>query len=280
MLRLLVFFPTKCRSAIATFIGGLAYKIAKNRRHITQVNIQLAFPELSPTAQDQLVRDVFKENILGLLDIGLVAWGNHEKLRQKTTIHGAEHLSQAYRKGQGIVLVGAHYTCLDLGGLLFSFFFPVTLLYRPHKNALFNRFLVISRQRFCDDLLVKNNMRGMIRALKKGRIFWYPADQDYGRKHAVFAPFFNVNSATINITSRLAKINQSPVLVFSCHRVEHGGYSIHISKPIDNMPSGDDIFDASRINAELEARIRQYPAQYMWVHRRFKTRPEGECSPY
>lgn len=280
LLRLLAYLPEQFRSKVATYLGFIAYKTAKRRRHITQVNIKLAFPELSAAEQDQLVRSVFKQNILGLFDIGLVAWGNHKKLHQLTTIHGAENLSKAYSQGKGVMLVGAHYSCLELGGLLFSFFYPVTALYRPHKNALFDRFLKVSRNRFCDGLLVKSDMRGMVRALKKGKIFWYPADQDYGRKHAVFAPFFNIPAATINITSRLAKINRSPVLVFSCHRISNGRFAIHISKPLNNIPSGNDTDDAARVNAEIEAGIRKFPAQYMWVHRRFKTRPEGEPSYY
>ncbi len=278
LLRITVYLPAQWRKHIARTFGLTLYRLASRRRHITETNIKLCFPELTLQEQDQLVKQVFIENMLGLLETGLPLWGNREKLRSKVSFDGMETLEAAYAQGKGVILVGAHYSSLDLGGFLFSLFSPVDVLYRPHKNLLFNHFLVHSRRQFCNEVIPKNDMRAIIRCLKQGSVFWYPADQDYGAKHSVFAPFFGVNAATINVTSRLAKVNASPTLIFSCHRTSDNRYHIRVTPPLDNMPSGNDVADATQVNRGLEAEIRRYPAQYMWVHRRFKTRPNGE--PY
>jgi KDO2-lipid IV(A) lauroyltransferase len=106
---------------------------------------------------------------------------------------------------------------------------------------------------------------------------WYAPDQDFGPKHSVYAPFFNVPAATITATSRFAKLNDSPILMFTHHRChDDSGYELELFPVIENFPSGDDVQDATRINQELEKGILKDPSQYMWVHRRFKTHPEGK----
>ena len=280
LLLIMSYMPMRIKQATAHFAGFLAYTLAHKRRSITETNLTLAFPELDQTAHKKLVKAVFYENMLGLLDTGLAKWGNRTRLMSQCEIIGGEHITEALAQQKGILLVGAHYSCLDLGGLLFSLFYPVDIMYRPHKNALFNLFLERSRLSFCYGLIEKSNVRAMIRSLKKGHIFWYPADQDYGAKHSVFAPFFGVEAATINITSRLAALSGATVLVFSCHRIKLNHYRITISPAIQGIDSSNLEQEAATINHHLEHEIRKFPAQYMWVHRRYKTRPEGQPSLY
>jgi KDO2-lipid IV(A) lauroyltransferase len=157
----------------------------------------------------------------------------------------------------------------------------VGVMYRALKNPLLDLVMRNSRRKFCAEVIERSDMRSVVRFLKKDGIMWFAPDQDYGRKQSVFAPFFGIEAATITMLPRLCKINQSAVLILSHHRKPNGkGYLVTISEALSDFPSGDDRQDAATINSELEQRIRQYPLQYMWLHKRFKTRPEGQDSLY
>jgi KDO2-lipid IV(A) lauroyltransferase len=121
----------------------------------------------------------------------------------------------------------------------------------------------------------------MIRRLREGKVVWYAPDQDYGPKQSVFAPFFGVPAASIVATMRIAEMGRAVVVPLYHYRDENDHYHVEIQEPLENFPSGDDLADAARVNAVIERNVARYPDQYFWVHRRFKTRPEGEppCYP-
>ena len=178
-------------------------------------------------------------------------------------------------------LVGAHYSTLDMGGMLVTAVSGMDAIYKPHSNPLIDQVMKKSRERYCGKVVDRKNMREVVKSFKQGSVFWYAPDQDYGRDVSVFAPFFGVNAATIKYTAKLAKINNSPVVILGHHRKsDDSGYVVSFSKALEGYPSGDDVADATRINQAIEREIRKYPEQYMWVHRRFKTRPEGEAGFY
>lgn len=281
LVRLLVWLPRPVRYGLGRFFGGLMYRFGKRRRHITEVNIGLCFPELTASQQQAMVKKVIKENIIGLIDIA-VAWFRKPTYSFKNlTIEGEQNLLQAKSMGKGVLLVGAHYTTLDLGALLVSSISEIDGIYRPHNDPRIDRVIKTSREKFCGRMVDRNNMRGVIKSLKDGRVFWYAPDQDYGKDVSVFAPFFGINAATVKFTAKIAKISRAPVVIFSHFRKpDDSGYIVSFSKPLEDYPSGDEVADATRINHELETEIRKYPEQYMWVHRRFKSRPEGEQGFY
>lgn len=280
ILRILVCLPWKAQLATGRFVGWLIYHMAHRRRHITEVNIKLCFPHLNEAEHQALVYQTMIENALGLIETGISFWGDKEKLRSRVTFEGLDILESAKAEGKGIVLVGAHYTTLDLGGVLFSLFSPVDIMYRPHNNGLFDTVLLNARRRWAEDVIPNNEMRRIIKSLKQGHIFWYPADQDYGPKYSVFAPFFGVNAATITTTSWLARLTQGPVLVLGHHRCRDSFNYILKVERIENFPQADETTNAALVNQAIEKHIRRFPAQYMWVHRRFKTRPPGEPGYY
>jgi len=277
----LVRFPKKLQYALGRIIGRLFYRLGKRRRHITEVNIKLCFPEFSATQQTLLVKQVLEENVIGFIETA-VCWYRSPAYSQKhLTIEGLENLQAAKALGKGVLLVGAHYTTLDLGDLLATSVTELDAMYRPHNDPAIDKVIRGSREKFCGQIIDKNNMRGMIKCIKSGHVFWYAPDQDYGRDVSVFAPFFGISAATIKITAKIAKLCDCPVVVFSHHRkADDSGYIVSFNKALDNYPSGDDVADATMVNSAIEAEIRKYPAQYMWVHRRFKTRPEGEADFY
>jgi len=281
LMRLVALLPYPTQITLGRALGHLLYLFAHRRRNIAITNIAKCFPELSSVEQEMLAKQSVIENAIGLIET-CIAWWNWQDIKlDDIEVHGAEHLERAHAEGRGVVLVGGHYSTLDMGGVLMSKINIVDVMYRVNKNPLFDLVMRRSREKFCNEVIERRNMRTVIKCLKKGNIVWYAPDQDYGPKHSVFAPFFGVQAATITATSRLAKINNSPILILSHHRrADNKGYTVSITPPLENFPSGDDITDATNINVALEKEIRKYPAQYMWVHRRFKTRPEGEAPFY
>lgn len=265
---------------VGKVIGWLAYRLVKRRRQITEVNIRLCFPELDEAAQKKLVKDCINENAIGLIETARAWFTDPDTIRGQMEVHGLDHLQKAHALGRGVIVIGGHYSALDLGSVMASRYVDFNGMYRPHKNPLMDKVMRESRLRVAR-IVDRADMRTIIRTLKAGEYLWYAPDQDYGAAVSVFAPFFGVEAATIKTTTKLAQINQSPVLVLSYHRkADNSGYVMRFGEPLEGFPSGDEVVDATRINQALEQEIRRCPEQYMWVHRRFKTRPPGEKSFY
>ncbi|OEY67989.1 lipid A biosynthesis acyltransferase [Marinobacter sp. X15-166B] len=269
--------PRRLQQWLGIAIGELAFRCLPRRRHIASVNIGLCFPELSASEQRQLVRKAFHSNGIGIMEIGQAWFRNPEGLRSRTEVHGLEQVTAALDKGKGILLLGGHYSTLDLGGSLVSLFIDADVMQRDHNNPLMNAVMTRARERHYGVALNSKDLRGLLRRLKQNRIIWYATDQDYGRKGIVFAPFFGVATGSITATSRIAERSGCAVIPFSHFRHPQGiGYDIYFHPPLENFPSGDDLADATLVNATIEGEIRRYPDQYLWMHRRFKTRPSPD----
>lgn len=266
---------------VGTCIGHLGYRLVKRRRKITEVNIRLCFPELDEEAQKKLVKDCMIENAIGLIETARAWFADPSTIDNEMEVTGFEHVQSALAQGRGLLVIGGHYSGLDIGGLMLSRIIDDYYgMYRPQKNALMDKTMRESRLRH-GNVIDRRDMRTIVRALKNNKFVWYAPDQDYGAEVSVFAPFFGVKAATIKTTSKLAQINNSPVLITSYHRKpDNSGYILRFNPVLEGFPSGDEVEDAARINRELEKEIRKCPAQYMWVHRRFKTRPPGEPGFY
>ena len=257
-------------------IGRLLYFVLKRRRNITEVNVQLCFPEKSPEEQKGIVKNIFANNATGLFEAAMGWWWSEKKLRSVTEVRGLDILEDTKAEGKGVLCLGAHFTTLELCGTLMPMFTQTDATYRPQNNALMDWMILRNRQRNCGAVIDRNNTRLFIRRLKQGNTVWYAPDQDYGAKHSVFAPFFGIEAATIVAANRLVKITKSPIVVcFHYRKPDDSGYVIEYFRPqeLADFPTGDDEEDALRINQVMEYIIRKNPEQYMWVHRRFKTRP-------
>lgn len=267
--------------AIGKGLGLLAWRFAKRRRHITETNIALCFPEKSPEQQRQLVKDTFVANGIGLIETATGWCRDSEPLRHRVTYIGEEHVARAEALGKGVIIVGIHFSTLDLGGALHSLFFSADVVYRPHNNPLFERFMTRARRRIFGQAIDRHDLRGVVRHLKAGRLVWYSPDQDFGRDVSVFAPLFGQQAASIRLTAKLARMTGAPVVPMMFHRnPDNMTYTIESLPALEGFPSSDEVADATRINQFIELAIRQHPEQYLWLHRRFKTRPEGEPGVY
>lgn len=261
-------------------LGRLAYVIAPARRRITEINIALCFPQLSAEQQKQVVQNTLRSVGISVVEMAVALWGVDQKLADRYQLEGLEHITRAQEQGKGVLLVGCHFTTLDVAARLLSRHVKYDMLYRKDPNPLLAYELIRARESFAGEAIVRSDTRKLIRNLREGHVVWYAPDQDFGADHSVFAPFFGVAAATVTGTARVAQLGKAVVLPFSHYRDERGHYRLVIHPPLEHFPCGDDVVDATRINHFFEEAIALQPDQYFWVHRRFKTRPPGEPRLY
>ena len=272
--------PLGMQIVLGRAIGAVGYRFARARRHIARTNIALCFPELDEGAREALVRRTFTSTGIGAVETAMAWFGDIGRFDGRVTFEGLDALTAAQRRGRGVVLIGAHFSTLDLAGALLSQAVDLDVIYRYNKNPVIEWAMRRGRERRFNDGSERSDARAVLTRLKGGHTIWYAADQDYGRKVSVFAPFFGVPAATITATSRFARFNSSPAVFISHFRdAKTRTWSLHL-REIAAFPGTDEVEDARRINEVIEREIRRHPDQYLWLHRRFKTRPEGEPRPY
>jgi KDO2-lipid IV(A) lauroyltransferase len=272
--------PVRVQFWLGRAVGALGYRFARARRHVARVNVALCFPALDETGREALVRRAFASTGIGAIETTIAWFGNLERYRERFTIEGLDLLTAAQRRGRGVVLVGAHFTTFELAGALLAEVAPFGVIYRRNKNPVIDAFMLRGRRRRYDAVIERSQVRLVLQRLKQGHTIWYAADQDYGRKVSTFAPFFDVQAATITATARFAQFNRSAVIFVSHFRDPRARtWSLRL-REIEDYPTGIDRDDAVRINSVIESEILRYPDQYLWLHRRFKTRPPGEPRPY
>ncbi|WP_028109998.1 LpxL/LpxP family Kdo(2)-lipid IV(A) lauroyl/palmitoleoyl acyltransferase [Ferrimonas futtsuensis] len=276
LMKLLTFLPLKAQWWLGSGLGRLLQATLKKRVHVARTNLRLCFPEKSEAEREALLRDNFNQTGMALFDSVNGWWWSDERIQKHMTIKGIEHIEQAKADGQGVILFAAHCLMLEAGARVFGQKCPGVGVYRPHNNKFMEYLQVQGRLRSNKGLIPKREVRQMVKALRSGEVIWYTADQDAGRKGAVFAPFFAVEEAvTVTGASTLAKLGKAKVMPFFVERnKDNSGYTIEILPPLEDFPSGDEMTDAVRGNQILEQLIRRRPEQYMWLHRRFKTRPQ------
>ncbi len=262
-------------------LGWLLYHALARRRHIARTNLRLCFPELSESERERLLREHFGALGIALFELGLAWWASDERLRRLVKATGLEHIQQSLRRGKGVILLGAHFTNMELGLRLLSLFQPCQMMYRKNNNPLLDYIIHRGRSRHPGQMFPREDVRTLYRSLKQNLVVWYAPDQNYGRRHCVFVPFFVPPAATITTTSRFARKSGAAVIPFVQYRLAgKRGYEVVVLPPLSNFPTEDDVADARVINEVLEREIRRSPEQYLWVHRRFKTRPPGEKDLY
>lgn len=263
------------------WVGKGYYLIARRARQITQINLAQCFPELSAKKRNQLCKENFATMGMTLIEIGLATWGNEQQLKPLCQINGWEHLDAAKANGKGVLLLTAHLLSPDLGGRLLRLKTPFSALALIPHNAVMNWVMRRSRAKFLGENIHPSNVRALIKRLKNNEVVWYAADQDLGAKQSVFAPFFNVETATALALSRIAKISGAQMVPFFQYRdPKTHAYILEFLPALKAFPSGHYLEDATRINALLEKAIRQQPAHYYWQYKRFQTRPIGEPELY
>ncbi|MCP8898929.1 LpxL/LpxP family Kdo(2)-lipid IV(A) lauroyl/palmitoleoyl acyltransferase [Gilvimarinus xylanilyticus] len=277
---LVAHLPWALSHRLGVLLGRLFYRFADSRREIARTNVALCFPELDEVERDARVRDILRDVGLSFIETAIALWGPDRAIEGRYTLKGMEILHRLQNEGRGVLLLGGHYTTLDMAGRIMGLNIECDMIYRVDRNPLLAAAMASARERYSGTTIPREDVRQLVKNLRKGHRIWYAPDQDYGVQNTVFAPFMGIEAATVTATARMAQMGRAAVVPFEHYRDEQGVYHVEIKEPLENFPSGDDVADAAAANAVVEAVVRRHPTQYLWVHRRFKTRPEGEPSPY
>ena len=278
---LLAHLPYRVLLALGRLLGRLIDHIPSPRRPVAERNISLCFPELDAPQQQALVKAHMHDLGLMLAEFALGWMGSDAALgRIPVRIEGLEHLRAAREQSRGVLLVGGHFSHLELCARLVSRSIRIAGMYRRMDSDVFEWAVLRARLDYAEAMFDKDDLRGTVRYLRGGGTLWYAPDQDMRSKDSVFVPFFGVPAATITATHHLARLSGALVMPFFHRRRENGGYDIRIGAPLVDVPSKDVTADTARVNAAIEQMVREAPEQYLWVHKRFKTRPAGEPPVY
>ncbi|WP_076540744.1 LpxL/LpxP family Kdo(2)-lipid IV(A) lauroyl/palmitoleoyl acyltransferase [Shewanella sp. UCD-KL21] len=278
LMKLTQLLPLRWQMTLGKGLGRLVLKLAASRRHTAERNFQLCFPDMPAAEREALLKRNFEETGKALFDTINAWWWSDEKVQQHMTIKGDEHVRNTLDNGQGVILFAVHCLPLEMGARMFGQFQPGIGVYRPHNNPVMEYLQVKGRLRSNKGLVPKRDLRKMVKSLRNPDVIWYTADQDFGRSSAVFIPLYAVpDAATITGATTLAKLGRAKVLPFFVERNDDDtGYNMEILAPLDNFPGENELEDAIRGNKIIEQLIDRNRNQYMWLHRRFKTRPTKE----
>lgn len=276
ILRTIELLPYTQLVRVGRLLGRFARRLPLNYIKVARCNMQLCLPELDTAAREALLDRHFQALGVTMCESAMSWWSPDERIAKLSRIEGLEHLEQALARGRGVIILTAHFTTLEIGArILNTTGFPMNVLYRPPKNQLFAYVANTNRRAYArgemKGTIERDDIRGMVRALRRNACVWYAPDQSYRNKGAEMVPFFGIPAATNVATSRLAQMTGAAVLLYSHERLpEARGYRVVIGPILEGYPSGSTQADALRFNHFIEAQVRRIPEQYWWIHRRFK----------
>jgi KDO2-lipid IV(A) lauroyltransferase len=274
---LLHFLPLALLAPLGRAFGLLLYPRARERRHVALKNVGLCFPQLPERERRRLVRRHFQALGRSLLERGIVWWSSRERVMRVIRVEGEEHWRAV--AGSPVVWLAPHFVGLDMGGTRLAAEHRAISVYSRQKNPVFDKVLYHGRTRFVMPELFarQDGIRPVIKAMRSGLPFYYLPDMDFGGRDSIFVPFFGVPAATITGLSRIARMARAKVVPTVTYQLPGGqGYVLRFYPPWERYPTDDIAADTRRMNAFIEQCVREHPEQYFWVHKRFKTRPEGE----
>ena len=282
LLYILVLLPYPVIYWLGTRLGRLSKVFLKKRGQIAERNLELCFPQMPKSEREALVNKNFESVGMGLFETGMAWFWPEWRVKRWFKVSGLENVSMIQEKGQGILLIGIHFLTLELGARIFGIYNPGVGVYRPNDNPVMDWLQTWGRLRSNKFMIDRKDVKGMIRSLKAGEIVWYAPDHDYGPRKSVFVPLFAVDkAATTTGTYILARTSKPALIPFTPKRLPEGkGYELIISPPVADFPVDNEENTARAMNKVVEQEILRAPDQYMWLHRRFKTRPEGDASLY
>lgn len=271
--------PWRWQRPVGRALGLFAYYFVPIRRRVVMINLGLCFPEKSARERRALARAHYVALAQGVFETAMAWWsklGDYPPYR----ITGAAHLERAIAGGRGVILLTAHTTTLEGCGRIMTEHFAIGCLYRDPNNPVVARPMRRQRERRMSIAVHFDDLKGLIRALRAGHAIWYAPDQGKRTKQSEILPFFGEPAITNTATGKLAEMTGAPVVPYFARRESDGSYTLTILPPLENFPTSDAAADAIRINRLIEEHVRRAPAQYLWVHKRFKGRGEGYPDVY
>ena len=280
LVRLLVMLPLSWQVVLGERLGRMAARVIPRRRQVIRTNLRLCFPEMPEAQREAMVDEHFACLGRGLFEAAMAWFASDERLAPVFEIEGREHLEAAIASGQGLLLLTAHFSTLEIGArvVVLKGGLPFHAMYRPYKNPVMDFCMHRFRGRKAGQpALPRDDLRGLVRALRAGRAIWYAPDQTLDMRSSIFAPFFGVPAATVVATSRLAQMGRARVLPFMPRKTARG-WCVRFYPMLEPFPGDNELEDTTRVNQAIEAGVRLAVPEYFWIHKRFKRRPPG-CDP-
>ncbi len=273
-LRLIAILPYPLQYLCGHCFGLLIWLLPLAKKRIISINLKQCFPDISSTQRKRLLFKNCLSMGMSLIEIAMSWWSSDRALRKRVQIDGLDNLADALEHGHGVILLGAHFTTLEIGGRLLRQHVPFYVLQRDQKNLLFDAIMTRARIRNYQKAIHRNNIKELLKSLKHNMPVWYAPDQHFGGSNNVVVQFFNTPAPSNPATSRIAKISKAKVVPFFQERLPGlQGYHLKLLPALKNYPTEDIEQDTALINQELERLIRMRPEQYLWAHRRFKGQP-------
>lgn len=278
--------PYRLQMGIGGALGALAYYVIPGRRRVAATNLQLCYPALDDVARQRLLKAHFRSVGQGALETGICWWGRRTKVERLAAVEGLHHLEDAATRGRGIILLSAHTTSLELGVRMAQKYmtdlgFDTTAMYKPPHDPVVDYVMRTRREAHIGGAsIADNDVVGLLSALRRGNAVWYAADQKANEKLGMLVEFFGQPAMTHIAISRLAKMTRATVVpFFTLRRADGQGYRLIVKPPLTDFPSGDAATDARQINAIIESVVAEDPAQYFWLHQRFKRKGFNPYKP-
>ncbi len=275
--------PLPLQAALGWLLAQLLYLVVVPRRRVVHTNLRLCFPELGERERRRLARRIVIAVTRSMLERGVLWWASEARIRRLVELRGVEKIRALHAEGRAVVILVPHFVGLDMAGSRMAMEMDCVSMYSAQNNKLLEKMLLHGRLRFGHQELLsrQDGIRGAVKAMKRGRPFYYLPDLDFGRKESVFVPFFGVQTATVPGLPRIARLADAVVVPLIVRMKPWGrGYLAEFGEPWSDFPGEDATTDTARMNAYIEAEVRKSPEQYYWVHKRFKTRPPGEAKIY
>ena len=278
---LLHWLPLPVLGRFGALVGSVLFALLRKRRHIALTNLRLCMPELDEAARVRLARAHFQAYSRSVWERAILWWAPPARLRRLIRVEGAVPLAQI--AAGPTILLCPHFVCLDVAGVAVMLESSLCSIYVKQKNRAFDEVLRRGRSRFRPVTLVarKEGVKPIIRAMREHLPYFMLPDMDFGPKDAEFVPFFGIPAATLTAPGRIAAATGAAVIpVVATFLPGYAGWQVRFYPAWDSFPGDDMAASARRMNAFIEERVREAPAEYFWTHKRFKTRPEGQSSLY
>lgn len=270
LLRLFAMLPYPCLLVIGRTLGRMLRLVITRFSSTARRNMELCLPELTAEAREKLITHHFESLGIALFETAMSWWASDRRIRAISQVEGREHLDAALARGNGVLLLSAHFTTLEIGARILATFTPINIMYRPTKNECLAYFLGRNRGRRAKRAIPRDDIRTLVTALRNNECVWYAPDQCYRKKGAEMVRLFGIPAATNTATSRLAAMTSAAVLPYFAQRLPGGGYRAVIHPPLEGFPSGNPVADAEAFSRMIEQQVRLAPEQYLWIHKRFK----------